>query len=79
MVGGKKRGLKCPSHQMLHCDTGHCMGEADTREYAGWGRVFATPLKKFCGPAAFAMSVRAGFSTPTRILVVILRVGAFCG
>ena len=75
---GKGRGLKCPSHQLLRYDTGHRRGEAETHKYADWGRVFAAPFKKFCWPAAFAGSVRAGFFAPTRILTVILRIGTFC-
>jgi hypothetical protein len=76
---GKGRGLKCPSRQPLSWDTGHRRGEAETCVFAGWGRDFAAPLKKFYGPAAFARSVRAGFFTPSRIFAVILWVGAFYG
>ena len=76
---GKARGLKCPSRQPLHWDTGHRRGEGETRIFAGWGRDCAAPLKKICGPAVFVGSVQAGFSAPTRILAVILRVWAFCG
>ena len=77
--GGKERGLKCPSRQLLLCDAGHRSREGETRVFPGWGRDFAAPPKIFCGPGRDAGSDRAGFSAPTRILAVILRVGAGCG
>ena len=76
---GKGRGLKYPSRQPLSCDMGHRRGEAETCVFVGWSRDFAAPLKNLYRPAAFAGSVRAGFSALARILAVILRVGAFCG
>ena len=35
--GGKERGLKCPSRQLLLCDAGHRSREGETRVFPGWG------------------------------------------
>ena len=50
-----------------------------TREDGGWGRRFAAPRKKICGPGQDAGSARAAFLAPTRNLAVILRVGRDAG
>ena len=76
MIGGEKRGLKCPPHEPLLLYAGHRRaggGGRGTCVFTGLVKVFTAPLKKFCGPAAFAGSVRARFFAPTRILAVILR------
>ena len=49
VVGGEKRGLKCPPHQPLLLYAGHrrAGGGGGTRIFVSWGQDFAAPLKNF--------------------------------
>ena len=61
VVGGGKRGMKCPPTNRFRLYAGHRSREGETRVFPGWARDFAAPPKIFCGPGRDAGSDRAGF------------------
>ena len=75
----KARDEMSPVTNRFRLYVGHRSREGETCVFPGWARGFAAPPKNFCGSGRDAGSNRAGFSAPTRILAVILRVGAGCG
>ena len=75
----KARDEMPPLTNRFRLYAGHRGRKGETRVFPCWGQDFAAPPKNFCGPGRDAGSDRASFSISTRILAVILRVGAGCG
>ena len=76
--GAGKGARKCPFRQISRRMGVELVG-LPAREDRGWGRRFAAPRKKICGPVRDPGFDRADFLAPTHNLTVILRARVFCG